>query len=273
MYYLHQLTIACKWTFFLVVGFMCVFVETGCDSGGEETQEFYTPLESLEINDTIIGDGLEVESGDLVSIRYKVETFRDGVLLDDSDRGVLFNVNIDTGVFTFIQGSDDAIEGLNTGILGMKGGGVRQLTIPYALAWAGGIDGVVGTRVDILLEVEVLRRPEFTLLVEGNGAPVDNLNRVTVTYVSEYFTTLPLGATEHVPYTFILGHSLSGRFTDYFPGILSKMAGLHLLLQDMKVGDKFEVRIPPALAIGSEPFSEVPGNTTIEAIVEVIDTF
>ena len=242
---------------------------SGCDSGGDENGS--GRLEEVITTDRVVGDGLEVQAGDVVSIRYTVKSDDDGSTFDSSDQGLLFNVGLTTGVFTFIHGSDEAIEGLNMGILGMRGGGIRDIRIPFNMAWGRGIDGVVPTQEDILLEVELFKTPEFTVITQGDGPLLNALDTASITFDAEdVYTTRPFPSADHVPYFFLIGRGVSGRIVDSFPGALSKIAGLHLVLQHMRVGDVYEVSIPPALGLGASDLLSVPGNSTIVAELAVV---
>ena len=241
-----------------------------CDSGGDDNGS--GNLDEVSFTDRVAGDGAEVQAGDVVSIRYVVKSNDDGAIYDSSTQGLLFNISLATGIFTFVQGSDDAIEGLNMGILGMKGGGTRDIQIPFNMAWGRGIDGVVPTREDILMEVELLKRPEFTVITAGDGAELQALDTAFITFDSQgVYTTRPFAAADHIPYLLLIGRGVSGRIVDSFPGAMSKMAGLHLVLQDMRVGDVYEVTIPPELGFGTNDFFGVPGNSTIVTELAVVD--
>ena len=82
--------------------------------------------ETVTTEDTIVGTGATVVSGDTVTVGY-VGTLTNGTQFDSS-----------TGYTTRI-GVGAVIKGWDQGIPGMKVGGVRKLTIPPSLAY--GKDG------------------------------------------------------------------------------------------------------------------------------------
>jgi FKBP-type peptidyl-prolyl cis-trans isomerase len=102
----------------------------------------------LLIEDQIVGTGPEVISGDTVAIHY-TGMFEDGKVFDSShERGESFTTKI--GVGRVIQGWDQ-------GILGMKVGGKRKLTIPGNLAYGpSGIAGVIPPNATLVFETELL---------------------------------------------------------------------------------------------------------------------
>ncbi|CAN5495467.1 hypothetical protein BH20ACT15_BH20ACT15_06000 [soil metagenome] len=85
------------------------------------------PPTELAIDDLEEGDGAEAKQGDMLSVSYV------GVLFDD---GSEFDSNFGTGQpFTFQLGAGNVIPGWDEGLVGMKEGGRRQLTIPSDLAY------------------------------------------------------------------------------------------------------------------------------------------
>ena len=102
----------------------------------------------LIIEDQQLGTGAEVASGDTVTMHY-TGMFEDGKTFDSShERGEPFTTKI--GVGRVIQGWDQ-------GILGMKVGGKRKLTIPGNLAYGpSGIAGVIPPNATLVFETELL---------------------------------------------------------------------------------------------------------------------
>ena len=80
----------------------------------------------LLIEDTEEGTGAEAQAGDTISVHYT------GTLLN----GTKFDSSVDRGTpFTFELGAGDVIAGWDQGLVGMKVGGKRKLTIPADLAY------------------------------------------------------------------------------------------------------------------------------------------
>ena len=78
--------------------------------------------EKLKIEDVKKGTGEEVKEGTTVVVHYR-GYFPDGKQFDSSyDRDEPFEVQIGAGY---------VIRGWDEGILGMKVGGIRTLTVPY----------------------------------------------------------------------------------------------------------------------------------------------
>jgi peptidylprolyl isomerase len=93
------------------------------------------PPAELLIEDIIEGDGEEAKPGQQVAVHYVGVAFSSGKEFDASyNRG---------DPFEFPLGGGQVIQGWDRGVVGMKVGGRRQLTIPpnlgYGKAGAGGV--------------------------------------------------------------------------------------------------------------------------------------
>jgi peptidylprolyl isomerase len=96
------------------------------------------PPATLVKQDIVTGTGATAETGDNVTVRYVGVRFRDNQQFDASwDRK--------PNSFPFPLGAGQVIQGWDKGIVGMKVGGRRQLTIPPDLAY-----GAQGFPPDIL---------------------------------------------------------------------------------------------------------------------------
>lgn len=103
--------------------------------------------EELQIDDITVGKGSAVEDGDTVSVHY-TGWLEDGTKFDSSvDRDQPFETKIGAGY---------VIAGWDIGIVGMKTGGKRKLTIPYQLGYGKyGTQGIPGFAT-LIFEIELL---------------------------------------------------------------------------------------------------------------------
>ena len=93
------------------------------------------PPKKLQVKDIVVGKGKAAKKGDEVSVQYAGVAYSTGKEFDASwNRGEPFTFTIGQGV----------IEGWSKGVVGMKEGGRRQLTIPGDLAY-----GPAGSPPDI----------------------------------------------------------------------------------------------------------------------------
>jgi FKBP-type peptidyl-prolyl cis-trans isomerase len=103
---------------------------------------------SLIIKDVVVGTGAEAKNGNLVSVQYTGK-FADGKVFDSS---------IPSGQpIEFTLGAQRVIPGWDQGILGMKVGGKRTLTIPPALGYgAAGYPPVIPPNSTLYFDVELV---------------------------------------------------------------------------------------------------------------------
>lgn len=103
----------------------------------------------LKIEDMAVGTGVEAMVGNTVSVHY-TGWLTNGTKFDSSyDHG---------GPFSFPLGAQQVIKGWDEGVVGMKVGGKRKLTIPpelgYGSADVGG--GLIPPNSTLIFEVELL---------------------------------------------------------------------------------------------------------------------
>ena len=105
-------------------------------------------LKMLKIEDTKEGTGNPVKTGDQVCIHYR-GTLTDGQEFDSSyKRNMPFVTPIGYG---------RVIEGWDIGIVGLKEGGKRKLTIPPQLAYKDRSTGTIPANSTLVFEVELVK--------------------------------------------------------------------------------------------------------------------
>jgi FKBP-type peptidyl-prolyl cis-trans isomerase len=103
--------------------------------------------DKVDMKDLVVGKGQEAKPGDNVSVHY-VGTLTDGKEFDQSrKRGQ---------PFTFPLGQGRVIKGWDQGVVGMKVGGKRKLTIPPSLAYGDRGAGSIPPNSTLIFEVELL---------------------------------------------------------------------------------------------------------------------
>lgn len=101
----------------------------------------------LKVEDIKVGNGCEVKSGHTVVINY-LGKLTDGTKFDSSyDRGEPFETQIGTG---------QVIKGWDLGVVGMKVGGKRKLTIPPSLGYGDQAVGPIPANSTLVFEVELV---------------------------------------------------------------------------------------------------------------------
>lgn len=104
--------------------------------------------DEFKIEDLKVGTGPEVKAGDVVSVHY-TGWLTDGKKFDSSvDRNEPFETKIGVG---------RVIKGWDMGILHMKKGGKRKLTIPYEFGYGEiGAEPLIPGFSTLIFEVELL---------------------------------------------------------------------------------------------------------------------
>lgn len=101
----------------------------------------------LIIEDTLVGTGATVKTGDTVKIHY-TGTLEDGTVFDSSlTRNEPFETQIGVGML---------IQGWDQGIPGMKIGGKRHLVIPPELGYGDRAVGSIPANSTLIFDLELL---------------------------------------------------------------------------------------------------------------------
>lgn len=103
----------------------------------------------LKINIVLEGAGAKAENGMQISVHYEGR-LRDGTVFDGSKpRGA---------PFSFVLGVGQVIKGWDSGILGMKEGEKRVLTIPPELGYgARGAGSAIPPNATLVFDVEMIK--------------------------------------------------------------------------------------------------------------------
>ena len=124
----------------------------GTTPSGSNTNVFVQ--NGVSVREIVVGTGNNVAAGDSVMVEYK------GWLREnDGKRGTQFDSNAGTGKgFKFTIGEGKVIKGWDVGVVGMKKGGRRELTVPPHLAYgSGGSPPKIPPYATLIFEVEVMR--------------------------------------------------------------------------------------------------------------------
>ena len=109
----------------------------------------YKMIQGMKVEISKQGTGAEAKIGDVVTVDYA------GTLLD----GTKFDSSIDRGTpFPFTLGENRVIQGWELGVLGMKVGEKRKLTIPPELAYGpAGRPPVIPPNATLVFEIDMLK--------------------------------------------------------------------------------------------------------------------
>ena len=112
------------------------------------SKEKQTMSNGLVIEDIKIGEGQEVEKFNIVTVNYT------GLLED----GTKFDSSLNPGrtPFRFTVGAGQVIQGWDQGLIGMKVGGKRKLTIPPELGYGSRDNGPIPANSTLIFEIDLL---------------------------------------------------------------------------------------------------------------------
>lgn len=112
--------------------------------GGDEPTAPSGP-ENLVTEDLVVGTGATAVNGDTVSVFYT------GSFLN----GQVFDTNVGKNALVFRLGARAVIAGFEQGIVGMKVGGKRRLTIPPSLAYGSQGSGPIPPNTTLRFDVDL----------------------------------------------------------------------------------------------------------------------
>ena len=131
----------------IAVACMLLFAFVACDEGGGCEDGVVETSSGLQYEDIECGEGAEAARSDAVTVHY-TGTLEDGEEFDSSVGGDPFDFKI---------GAGDVIAGWEEGVVGMKVGGTRRLTIPPDLGYGeSGYPPVIPPDATLIFEIELL---------------------------------------------------------------------------------------------------------------------
>jgi FKBP-type peptidyl-prolyl cis-trans isomerase FkpA len=122
--------------------------------GGKPASAPASAVSSLEVVELQPGSGAPIAAGQQAVVQYT------GWLYEASaadKKGRQFDSSLSSGQpFRFVVGSGQVIKGWDQGVLGMKVGGRRRLTVPPDLAYGDGGAGPIPPGATLIFEVNLI---------------------------------------------------------------------------------------------------------------------
>ena len=125
-----------------IITFAVMLIAVSC------SKEKQTMSNGLVIEDVKIGDDQEVEKFNIVTVNY-TGLLEDGTKFDSS-------LNPGRSPFRFTVGAGQVIKGWDEGLMGMKIGGKRKLTIPPDLGYGSRDNGPIPANSTLIFEIDLL---------------------------------------------------------------------------------------------------------------------
>jgi len=131
-----------------IIGFFFVFGPSLISLFVPNASAMNTSEPQVTIQDTVVGTGDTAVAGDLVTVHY-VGHFVDGKVFDSSvARGEPFQ---------FFLGRGTVIKGWDQGVVGMKVGGTRLLSVPPELGYGPNDYGPIPGGSTLVFEIQLLK--------------------------------------------------------------------------------------------------------------------
>ena len=126
------------------------FAAAGCGDSPSSPSD-YAPYSQIDL---VFGQGTSAETGKVLTLNYN------GWLYDSTaadNKGVQFASSLTAGQITFTAGDGSVIEGWERGVIGMREGGVRRLTIPPSLGYGASRYSIIPPNATLIFELELVK--------------------------------------------------------------------------------------------------------------------
>lgn len=199
------------------------------------------------------GTGPAPVPGEYVAVHY-TGTLPDGKEFSDTRKA---------GVpFVFSMGHGQVISGWELTLRSMKVGDRVKLTVPWQFAFGVAGSQHVPPRTDVTYDLERVPLPEIKTEVvkKGEGAACAPGRTVTVHYTGTFTDGKQFDSSRD-----------SGQPLSFVLGARQVIPGWELVLTRMRVGDRWKVTIPSALAYGIAGKTGIPSKSDLVFDIEVLD--
>ncbi|MBC8065586.1 MAG: FKBP-type peptidyl-prolyl cis-trans isomerase [Chlorobia bacterium] len=241
---------------------------SGGPANGGATSGTTTPvaaLKDLKIEDIEPGKGEGAKEGDTLAMLYRGQLV-DGSVFDGNMDGE-FKAMPDKDPFSLNLGMGMVIPGWDKGLIGIKVGGLRKLSIPASMAYGPQAQAKIPANSDLIFNVrclDIVRRGEESVIdikdtKAGTGAEVKKGDKVTIHYVGKLLNDKEFDSSRKAnkPFSFTVGAG------EVVPGFDKGVIG-------MRKGGVRMLRIPPGAAYGANPAGAIPPNSVLKFEMELL---
>ena len=204
----------------------------------------------LLIEEMKIGDGYEVKPGDTVVAFYH------GTLKSDDTK---FDSAFERGEPTPFS-LNGVVEGWQKGVPGMKVGGIRKLTIPYAMAYGeAGRPPQIPAKADLVFVIQLEDALHWSDVTPGTG---EEVHGQAVAVAAQKITTKDGQVTTNDannPYIWIPGETRWSQRDD----------AMQSALMGMKVGGKRTIHIPKQMNPAIPEITDRPTGVAMDVELEL----
>ena len=250
------------------------------------------------------GDGDEIRAGQLIKVHYRGYLYADIVKFDSlkvkPDSAAVDSLAKEASADTltpfadtyasgepleFTIGVGQVIAGWDKGILGMKVGEVRKLTIPYVMAYGENSLEGIPPYSDLFFEVELVAAQKP---MEPDVFPADvnklkwqNKDKGLKIYDEKVGSGKPavVGTNLKVHYTgwLVSGRKFGsskdlGKPFEVVLGAGKMIKGWEIGLDGMREGGVRWLRVSPSMGYGASAFTMIPPNSTLVFRIELVES-
>ena len=126
------------------------FVAAGCGNSPSSPSD-YAPYSQIDL---LFGQGSSAETGKILTLNYN------GWLYDSTaadNKGAQFASSLTSGQIAFMAGDGSVIAGWERGVIGMREGGLRRLTIPPSLGYGASRYTIIPPNATLVFELELVK--------------------------------------------------------------------------------------------------------------------
>ncbi|MEV4780323.1 FKBP-type peptidyl-prolyl cis-trans isomerase [Burkholderia sp. LMU1-1-1.1] len=290
-----------KSKFHIIVAVACLAILTACGGGSKKSDPVVVPQPAYAIKDLTVGPGADTatlaEKGDLVTVAYTGYLY-DATKTDGIGAKVESSIDSGTTAPPFTLGVGGVVpSGWDLAIVGMRVGGVRLATLPDNLAFgatvrpAQTVNGIAYAEIKansplvyelrLVSVTKVVKQPavaaptdlKIVEVTAGTGAVATSGKSVTVRYSGWFYdgTRENLKGTRFDPVATATSATSTFTFTiGRTSGDGSAIPGFSSGTENMQVGGKRTLFIPPALGYGATGFGSIPPNANLVFDIELI---
>jgi len=263
-----------KGTYLLSLAFFAA--AAGCSGGDKSattpssttgtTPAVTQDVSKLKIETITPGTGKGAENGDTLTMLYR-GTLMNGTEFDGNmdDSG---KPNLAKDTFALPLGMGQVIKGWDEGLVGIKEGEMRKLTIPSDLAYGpAGSGEKIPPNSPLIFTVKCLgivhKGEEMVIDTKdvkvGIGPEVKKGDKISIHYVGTLLNGKKFDSSRDrkKPFEFTVGNA------EVVPGVDKGVIG-------MKKGGIRNLTIPPMAAYGADPSNGLPANAVLKFEIEVL---
>lgn len=231
-------------------------------AGQTQTKGAPPTLKKLLIKDRVVGKGEPVKAGDRVYITYN-GTLANGRMFDSND-------SKDTAPYSFeaLAKPAQVIKGMELGVVGMKIGGKRLVSIPAAMGYGKNGSEGIPPNADLYFEItllDVLKKGEENIYDQedpkiGTGPAVKKGDTIVVHYVGTFVNGKAFDKTQ----------APNRGPVEFKVGVGRALRGVDVGVVGMKVGGIRRLRIPPNLAYGVSDTGIIPPYSILKYEITLV---